>query len=197
MNKLQLSALTSHRAGCCSCGAGIASRSDTKCTGDCRGTVQSILAQYLKRATTYFTRPLPVIHPQIHPIVLTDSAAAAHARPEVCTEFTQGTLSLRNVTMYSFETTVRSKRQDTLPRHTAQQPSDSNQSHSTVQTDYSEYRPVGSCSTQRSHLTSRNPSHHQPHLSRSGSTDILLPYQTSSIVNHFHCSRVFCFCIHY
>jgi hypothetical protein len=65
MNKLQLSAVTSHRAGCCSCGAGIESRADTKCTGDCRRIVQSILGQYLKQATTYFTRPLPIIHPQI------------------------------------------------------------------------------------------------------------------------------------
>jgi hypothetical protein len=54
-----------HRAGCCSCGAGIESRSDTKCTGECRGIVQSILGQYLKQAMTFSTRPLPIIHPQI------------------------------------------------------------------------------------------------------------------------------------
>jgi len=69
-----------------------------------------------------------------HPNVLNDNAAAAHARSEVYTEFTYETLSLRNVTMYSFETTVRTKRQDTLPRHTAQEPSDSNRSHLVVQT---------------------------------------------------------------
>jgi hypothetical protein len=56
-----------------------------------------------------------------NPIVLTDSTAAAHARSEVYTEFMQGTELEKR-----YETTVRSKRQDTSPHHTAQRSSDSN-----------------------------------------------------------------------
>jgi len=61
MNKLQLS----RRAGCCSCGAGIESWPNTKCIRDCHSFVQSTLGQYLKQATTFSTRPFPIIHPQI------------------------------------------------------------------------------------------------------------------------------------